>query len=107
VISPEDLPHIFDRLQQGGKVSTRENVGAGLGLYITKRLVEAMGGTIDVRSEPGAGSTFKVEIPLDGSRSVPSPNGSRAGAARRDGDGAPLSPAAASSGRSATASPEA
>jgi signal transduction histidine kinase len=85
-IAPEDLPHIFDRFHQGGKVSTRENEGAGLGLYITRRLVEAMEGTIDVRSEPGGGSTFTVTIPRDGPPSAPSPNGSRPDARRRDGD---------------------
>jgi signal transduction histidine kinase len=68
-IPPEDLPLIFDRFHQAGHVMTRENEGAGLGLYITKRLVEAMGGTIGVRSEPGRGSTFTVSIPLGATES--------------------------------------
>jgi signal transduction histidine kinase len=63
-ISPEDLPMIFERFHQVGKVMTRENEGAGLGLYITKRLVEAMGGTIAVASTVGDGTAFTVRLPV-------------------------------------------
>jgi signal transduction histidine kinase len=63
-IPAHELPNIFDRFHQAGEVLTREREGAGLGLYITKRLVEAMGGSIEVRSEPSRGSTFIVRIPL-------------------------------------------
>ena len=62
-ITPEDLPRIFDRFHQVGQVMTREAEGAGLGLYITKRLVEAMGGAVTVTSSPGKGSTFRVWLP--------------------------------------------
>ncbi len=62
-IAPEDLPNIFDRFHQAGHAMTREAEGAGLGLYITKRLVEAMGGTIAVTSAPGEGATFGVILP--------------------------------------------
>jgi signal transduction histidine kinase len=62
-IPPEDLPNIFDRFHQAGQVLTREAEGAGLGLYITKRLVDAMDGSIWVESTPGAGSTFHVRLP--------------------------------------------
>ncbi|MBA3551624.1 MAG: GAF domain-containing protein [Actinobacteria bacterium] len=62
-IAAEDLPHIFERFHQAEAVLTRQAEGAGLGLYITKRLVEAMGGRIQVSSRPGAGSTFAVTIP--------------------------------------------
>jgi signal transduction histidine kinase len=63
-IRPEDLPLIFDRFHQAGEVMSRQREGAGLGLYITKRLVEAMGGSIEVTSEPDRGSTFTVRIPI-------------------------------------------
>jgi two-component system sensor histidine kinase KdpD len=63
-IAPEDQPRIFDRFHQVGDVLSRERAGAGLGLYITKRLVEVMGGSIDVDSSLGAGSTFRVRIPV-------------------------------------------
>jgi signal transduction histidine kinase len=62
-IPPEHLPHIFDRFHQAGAVLTRQAEGAGLGLYITKRLVEAMGGRIDVSSNLGLGSTFEIRLP--------------------------------------------
>jgi signal transduction histidine kinase len=62
-IAEAELPYIFERFHQAGEVLTREAEGAGLGLYISKRLVEAMGGTIEVRSSPGEGSTFTVTLP--------------------------------------------
>ncbi len=82
-IPAQELPHIFDRFHQATEVLTRETEGAGLGLYITKRLVEALGGSIDVESEPGRGSTFVVRMPQgDPPPDGPSPNGevARAGA---------------------------
>jgi signal transduction histidine kinase len=62
-IKEQELPFIFERFHQVGEVLTREAEGAGLGLYISKRLVEAMGGSIQVRSAPGQGSTFVVTLP--------------------------------------------
>lgn len=61
-ISPEDLPHIFDRFYRAKGVRKAE--GLGLGLYITKGLVEAHGGCIWVESEIGKGSTFHFTLPL-------------------------------------------
>jgi signal transduction histidine kinase len=69
-IPPEHLPHVFERFHQAGSVLTRQAEGAGLGLYITKRLVEAMGGTIGVTSSLGLGSTFEVTLPQPGPDSV-------------------------------------
>jgi signal transduction histidine kinase len=63
-IPPEALPMIFDRFHQVGQAMTREIEGAGLGLYITKRLVDAMGGTITVTSVIGEGSTFRMWLPV-------------------------------------------
>lgn len=62
-ISKEDLPYIFDRFYRGEKSRSRETGGAGLGLSITKRLAEYLGGRIDVESEEGVGSTFTIIIP--------------------------------------------
>jgi signal transduction histidine kinase len=61
-IAPEDQERIFERFERA--VSARHFGGLGLGLWITKRLVTALGGTISVRSEPGQGATFAVELPL-------------------------------------------
>jgi signal transduction histidine kinase len=62
-ISPEEQTKVFERFHQAGDSLTRQTEGAGLGLYITKRLVEAMGGTIELRSHIGRGSTFTVRLP--------------------------------------------
>ena len=60
---PVDMvPTIFDRFERGAR--SNEHGGLGLGLYITRQLVEAHGGSISVTSTPGSGSTFRVELPL-------------------------------------------
>jgi signal transduction histidine kinase len=69
-IAVEELERIFDRFHQT-ESSSSHSEGAGLGLYIAKQLVEAMGGWIGVRSTPGRGSTFEVTIPA--SRNLPAP----------------------------------
>lgn len=63
-IPEADRERIFERFARLGDVLTRETQGAGVGLFIAKRSVEAMGGNIWVESQPGAGSTFHLEIPL-------------------------------------------
>jgi PAS domain S-box-containing protein len=60
-IAPEDAERIFQRYEQA--ISSRAFGGLGLGLYIARQIVEAHGGTIRVESQPGAGSTFTIELP--------------------------------------------
>ncbi len=59
-IAPENLPHLFDRFWQANRAYRQ---GAGLGLAIAKRIVEAHGGRILVESTPGQGTTFFFTIP--------------------------------------------
>ncbi|WP_434387102.1 ATP-binding protein [Melittangium boletus] len=60
-IAAEDLPRIFDRFERA--VSVRHYGGLGLGLYISREIVESHGGRVLVDSAPGQGSTFTVELP--------------------------------------------
>lgn len=64
-IAPGDLPHVFDRFWRADQARSRtgQRPGAGLGLAISKWIVEAHGGTITVQSRPGRGTTFTVTLP--------------------------------------------
>ncbi|HHZ08989.1 MAG TPA: response regulator [Rhizobiales bacterium] len=65
----EDMARIFEEFEQVDGTSTRNHGGAGLGLAISRRIVESMGGSIDVRSKPGEGSEFFAELPMIDARS--------------------------------------
>jgi len=64
-ISEAFRPHLFEDFKQESDGLTREHEGSGLGLSITKKLVEAMDGSITVDSEAGAGSVFTISFPTD------------------------------------------
>jgi PAS domain S-box-containing protein len=64
-ISPEFLPHVFERFRQADASTARERGGLGLGLSIARQLAEMHGGTIEAASAgPGQGATFTVTLPL-------------------------------------------
>ncbi len=63
-IAPADLGNVFDRFYQVDDTNTRKNEGSGIGLALTKDLVELMGGSISVKSETGKGAEFMVLLPI-------------------------------------------
>jgi protein-histidine pros-kinase len=64
-IRGEDVPRLFAEFQQLDSSSARPYGGTGLGLALTRKIVELQHGTISVNSEPGKGSTFTVMLPLE------------------------------------------
>jgi len=63
-IAKEDVEILFDKYEQARSRATRGEKGTGLGLYITRQLVELHGGQIEVKSELGRGSTFSFTMPV-------------------------------------------
>jgi len=63
-IAEEDIPHVFTRFWRGEKSRSRDTGGAGIGLAIVSELVRAHDGVVEVDSELGIGSTFRVVLPL-------------------------------------------
>ena len=64
-MSEEFVDHIFDEFSQEEHGARTQYKGTGLGMAITKRYVDLMGGTISVQSKKGVGSTFTVDLPLE------------------------------------------
>ncbi len=63
-ISSSDLPHVFEPFYRGQGVRDGQVRGVGLGLYLVKRTMEAMGGGVSVSSKPGKGSLFTLHLPV-------------------------------------------
>jgi signal transduction histidine kinase len=64
-ITADELERIWEPFWQADRPGMKGNIGSGLGLGITRRLVRLLGGEIRVRSEPGRGSVFTLQLPLE------------------------------------------
>jgi signal transduction histidine kinase/CheY-like chemotaxis protein len=73
-MNAEEQQRIFDEFMQGNEETRRLFGGTGLGLTISRKLIEAMGGTIAVNSSPGLGSVFQVILPLQDAPSLQQPS---------------------------------
>ncbi len=72
-IAPEDQGRVFERFYRADRARSRQAGGTGLGLAIVKHVALAHGGNVSLRSEPGRGSTFRVDLPLAGPSSATGP----------------------------------
>ncbi len=75
-IAPDDIPKALSRFGRVNATLSREFEGTGLGLPLTKALVEMHGGALDLQSELGVGTTVTVRFPAE--RTAPSPHGAKA-----------------------------
>jgi signal transduction histidine kinase/DNA-binding response OmpR family regulator/streptogramin lyase len=69
-IAETDLPRVFERFHQVDTTSTRRREGIGIGLAMVSEIVELHGGSVEVQSELGVGSTFTIHLPLVGASEV-------------------------------------
>jgi signal transduction histidine kinase len=67
-IEPAHIAHVFERDYQAKREDAERNGGLGLGLYISRCIVDLHGGEIWLKSEPGKGSTFSFTVPMAGAR---------------------------------------
>ena len=72
-IPPEHLPHIFDRFYKASSAAGIASPGSGLGLSIVKAIVKLHGGQVSASSEPGRGTTIRMELPAAALMHVPEP----------------------------------
>jgi signal transduction histidine kinase len=63
-MAPDVIPHVFERFYRADKARTRDSGGAGLGLAIVRAICSAHGAEVEVLSEEGKGSRFRVELPM-------------------------------------------
>jgi CheY-like chemotaxis protein len=73
-MTPEQIDKLFQAFSQADASTTRKYGGTGLGLVITQRFCQMMGGNISVVSEPGQGSTFTIRLPLEYEAAGPIPS---------------------------------
>ena len=71
-VAAEDLPHIFDPFYRGRKAVADQVQGNGLGLHLVKRIAEAHGGRVTVRTAAGEGAAFTIHLPARADLAVPS-----------------------------------
>jgi signal transduction histidine kinase len=74
-IGPKDMPHLFERFYRGRQSSPLDIPGTGLGLAIVKEIVELHGGSVEVESRLGEGSTFRVWLPVSTGEHPHTPRG--------------------------------
>lgn len=96
-IPPEQLPHIFERFYQANTPKTDDSAGSGIGLALTKELVELHGGNISVESQLGTGTAFTVSLPMqfleNGRRTISSPETTTRVAVSLENEGISATPA--------------
>ncbi|MFP2959563.1 ATP-binding protein [Myxococcus sp. 1LA] len=90
-LAPEDAAHVFDKYYRTRKSGASDAKGLGLGLYISRLIIEAHGGRIWVESAPGEGSTFRFSLPVASPGASPRPPQVPEGQDPAAGDGSSVS----------------